>query len=204
MKLCTCFQRIRAVKCKILRTSRYYSVRSFYLTLLFEFEASIRGVKADLQCHLNHHPIYVNLTFVCVTYRSLYLLSALSLVSLCDLLFLIPAFIVPTCHLKEKSYLLQSYKTDLFQNAYIFSSKFAARIMRGLNVTHLIHLVLRKMRYFILQRNMCDGVTILINGRIISAHTMKTKMNALCVSSIWCCENMGHNILWLLVKTFGR
>jgi hypothetical protein len=84
-----------------------------------------------------------NLTFLCVCYRSLYLLSSLSLVRLCDVLFLVTANIITLC--RSKSLRLQCYKTHIFQNAFIFSSKLATRISQGLNVTHLSNVVLCKI-----------------------------------------------------------
>ena len=132
--------------------------------------------------------ISVNLTFLCATYRSLYLSSSLSLVRLCDLLFVLIAKIIPTCVQLEKSYLLQSYNTHIFCNAYIFSSKFQERIMEGLNVTHLIHLVSSKMRLLLISfdiESAPDAVGLILGGRI-KGHIRNrwvAKMNALCVSS---------------------
>ena len=134
------------------------------------------------------------LTFLCASYRSLYLLSSLSLVRLCDVLFLVTAKIIPTCVQLEKSYLLQCYKTHILRNAYIFSSLLATRIMQGLNVTHLSVLVCSKI--FIKTQDINSaalfsalkgivGLGLIFNGRI-KGH-MKTrfvpKIKALCVSS---------------------
>ena len=148
---------------------------------------SIEGVsllpllKASLQCQIS-----VNLTFLCATYRSLYLSSSLSLVRLCDLLFVLRAKIIPTCVQLEKSYLLQSYNTHIFCNAYIFSSKFQERIMEGLNVTHLIHLVSSKIRLLLISfESAPDALGLILGGRI-KGHIRNrwvAKMNALCVSS---------------------
>ena len=133
------------------------------------------------------------LTFLCASYRSLYLLSSLKAVRLCDVLFLVTPKIIPTCVQLEKSYLLQCYKTHIFRNAYIFSSLLATRIMQGLNVTHLLSVLVCKIEktqgmiidqaiyhsfYFV-------GLGLIFNGRI-KGH-MKTrfvpKIKALCVSS---------------------
>ena len=136
------------------------------------------------------------LTFLCASYRSLYLLSSLKAVRLCDVLFLVTAKIIPTCVQLEKSYLLQCYKTHIFRNAYIFSSLLATRIMQGLNVTHLSVLVCSKI--FIKTQDINSaalcvisalkgivGLGLIFNGRI-KGH-MKTrfvpKIKALCVSS---------------------
>ena len=140
-------------------------------------------LKATLQCQIS-----VNLTFLCATYRSLYLSSSLSLVRLSDLLFVLRAKIIPTCVQLEKSYLLQSYNTHIFCNAYIFSSKFQERIMEGLNVTHLIHLVSSKMRLLLISFDIESApvaVGLILGGRI-KGHIRNrwvAKMNALCVSS---------------------
>ena len=129
------------------------------------------------------------LTFLCASYRSLYLLSSLKAVRLCDVLFLVTAKIIPTCVQLEKSYLLQCYKTHIFRNAYIFSSLLATRIMQGLNVTHLLS-VLTAVGYVnrVNSAALCViivGLGLIFNGRI-KGH-MKTrfvpKIKALCVSS---------------------
>ena len=132
------------------------------------------------------------LTFLCASYRSLYLLSSLKAVRLCDVLFLVTAKIIPTCVQLEKSYLLQCYKTHIFRNAYIFSSLLATRIMQGLNVTHLLSVLVCKIEKtqdicVINSAALCVivGLGLIFNGRI-KGH-MKTrfvpKIKALCVSS---------------------
>ena len=132
--------------------------------------------------------ISVNLRFVSATYRSLYETSSLSFVRLCDLLFVLRAKIIPTCVQLEKSYLLQSYNTHIFCNAYIFSSKLNWRIIQGLNVTHLIHLVSRKMKTVLTScgiESRPDALGVILGGRI-KGHIRNRwvgKMNALCVSS---------------------
>ena len=129
------------------------------------------------------------LTFLCATYRSLFLTSGLELVRLCDLLFLLRPKILPTCLQLEKSYLLESYKTHIFQNAYIFSSKFQERIIEGLNVTHLIHLVSSNLRLVLISlsdiESAPNGLGLILGGRI-KGHIRNrslAKMNALCVTS---------------------
>ena len=183
MKLCTCFQRNSA---KIPSQSRYYSLRSLYLTGVL---SSISGIgpshllKASLQCQMS-----INLTFLCATYSSLYLSSSLSLLRLCDLLFVLRAKILPTCVQLEKSYLLQSYNTHIFCNAYIFSSIFQEGLMQGLNLTHLIHLVSSKMRLLLPsfhRKSAPSKLGLILTGRI-KGHIRNrwvAKMNALCVSS---------------------
>ena len=85
---------------------------------------------------------------------------------------------------------IQSYKTDLFQNASILSCFWAAGIMQGLNVIHLIHLPNANMRYFIQHRSMLfQGSSVIINGRIVSRSNMKTKIHGLCVSTLYLYKN---------------
>ena len=140
------------------------------------------------------------LTFLCATYRSLFLTSGLELVRLCDLLFLLRPKILPTCLQLEKSYLLESYKTHIFQNAYIFSSKFQERVLQGLNVTHLIDLVCRNMRLLLISMAIQDApnaVALILGGRIkghIRNRNLR-EMIALCVGSLT------HRILDIGYKT---
>ncbi len=83
----------------------------------------------------------LTLRFVVASYSSLYLLSSIKMLSLCHLVFLVTPKILPTCVVPGKSYLMESYKTHIFQNAYIFSSKIVRILRQGLNLTHLIHFV---------------------------------------------------------------
>ena len=160
---------------------------------------SIEGVsllppllKASLQCQIS-----VNLTFLCATYRSLYLSSSLSFVRLCDLLFVLRAKIIPTCVQLEKSYLLQSYNTHIFCNAYIFSSKFQERIMEGLNVTHLIHLVSSKIRLLLISVQAPHALGLILGGRIKGdiRNRYVREIIALCV------RNLSYRILDIGYKT---
>ena len=169
--------------------SRYYCRLSFYLTgvlVCIYFGLAAFGGKPDLQYTCTASSGHI-LTFLCASYRSLYLLSSLCLVRLCDVLFLVTSNIIPTCYSISKSYLLQCYKTHIFQNAYIFSSKLATRISQGLNVTHLSVLVLCKLNSGSLAQDMylLEGIGLIFNGRIKGHITTRfvLAMNALCVSS---------------------
>ena len=140
----------------------------------------IECVKPPAQAIQSSFDGMVNLRFVCASYRSLYLLSSLKMLSLCHLLFLVTPKIIPTC--VQNSLSMQSYKTHIFQNAYIFSSKLVLRIMEGLNLTHLLHSVCTI--------NLGKAATPKGIGLILAARMkghMKTrfvpKLNALCVSS---------------------
>jgi hypothetical protein len=81
------------------------------------------------------------------TPRSLYLYSSFQLLRLTGALLLNGAAIIPTCVQLDLSYFLQSYKTHIFRNADIFSSKLASTISLGFNVPHLIHLFITKIKY---------------------------------------------------------
>lgn len=146
-----------------------------------------RALTPEVECHGNG----VIIRFLCASYRSLYLLSSLSLVRLCDVLFLVTSKIIPTSF--HKSYLLQSYCTHHFQNPYIFSSKLAGLIIQGLNLTHLVLICSSKMRLVISFDIECaiecapylmNGIGLIFGGAI---KTLKTrflpKMNALSLSS---------------------
>jgi len=154
--------------------------------------SSLRGVVLKpVISHVNGIGNYwnlVNLTFLCASYGSLYLLSSLSLVRLCGVLFLVATSIIPICVQLEKSYLLQCYKTRIFQNAYIFSSELATGIMQGLNVTYLSALVCSKIS--LISQDILSaplGIGLIFSGRIKGhAGTRSVSggpMNALCVGS---------------------
>ena len=154
-----------------------------------------RALKPQLHVHsFNDFHYLANakyLTFLCGSYRSLYLLSSLSLLRLCDVLFLVTAFIIAIASpvQLEKSYLMGCYKTHIFQNAYIFSSKLVCGIIWGLNLTHhqcvLSEYHLRFLISFDFILSAYSGIGLILAGRI-KGH-MKTrlvpKMNALCVTS---------------------
>ena len=126
----------------------------------------------------------VNFTLTSTFSSSLMCYSSLKLVHKISILFLMTAKIIPTCLICTRSYNLQSSKTDIFQNAYIFSSKLGGIISQGLNLTHFLHLVAHKIQY-LTRCAPIAGIGLIFAGRI-KGH-MKTrfvpKMNALCVSS---------------------
>ena len=144
------------------------------------------GCKTKLLCHLG--PRHGDLRFLCASYRSLYLSGSLSLLRLLNLLFLLKPKILPYCLALEKSYLLQSYPTHIFQNAYIFSSSFQEGVGLALNLTHLIDLVCRKMRLLGMSMGIQDApnaVALILGGRIkghIRNRSLR-EMIALCVTS---------------------
>ena len=154
--------------------------------------------RKKLLCWLR--PRLSHLRFLCASYRSLYLTSSRPFLSLCDLLFLLKPKILPYCVGLEKSYLLQSYLAHIFQNPYIFSSKFQERVLQGLNVTHLIDLVCRNMRLLLISMAIQDApnaVALILGGRIkghIRNRNLR-EMIALCVGSLT------HRILDIGYKT---
>ena len=131
--LCACFTRGLAehhVYCPI-------SVRSDYLSIVLSlvYFQSNRAFKVLIISQ----QYYIVISFVCCFYGSIYLVSSLSLVSLCGLSFLVSSFIISAFD-QAAEYLFESIKTDLLNNANDMSNKLGAAIMRGLNVTYLIHL----------------------------------------------------------------
>jgi len=113
------------------------------------------------------------------TPRSLYLYSSFQLLRLTGALLLNGAAIIPTCVQLDLSYFLQSYKTHIFRNADIFSSKLASTISLGFNVPHLIHLFITKIKYHHAPNN---AIAVKIAGWI-KGHMKTRKMNALCLPS---------------------
>ena len=91
-------------------------------------------------------------TKMSATPRSLYLYSSFQLLRLTGALFTGRAAIIPTCVQLDLSYFLQSYKTHIFLNAYLFSSKLASTIYQGLNLTHLLHLLHTKIKYHLINK----------------------------------------------------
>ena len=132
--------------------------------------------------HLFIRSSVINLRFVCATYRSLYLLSSESYVTLCDVLFLLTQNTCASSLVFQKSYLLQCYKTLIFANGLVCTLVLGGGIHKGLNVTHLIHLVWsshkNRFHLFITLR----GLVVQINA-IPRFNAHKTKMAALCLTS---------------------
>lgn len=111
---------------------------------------------------------YYNLTFVCATYRSLYLLSCVALVTLCDVLFFTSA-LWNASSLVDKSYLLQLNKTLIFANAGNCTLLILLVLHQGLNVRWLIHLVHHK--YALVGVCWCyiTGLVVKINAILFSS-----------------------------------
>lgn len=132
-------------------------------------------------CWINNR--HVHFTFILASYRSFYQFSSLALVRFSNVLFLVKGWIIQTSVLLVKSYLLQCYKTHIWQNAYIFASKLATSIHQGLNVTHLSVLVCCNILHqYIYLCQIPFGIGLIYNGRI-KDFSQRFVMNALCVSS---------------------
>lgn len=168
------------------------SLRSFYFTGVLLAIHRTDGLSGEwrlgpLLCWLR--PRVCHLRFLCPRYRSLYLTSTLSFLSLCDLLFLLKGKYLPYCVGLEVSYLLQSYLAHRYQNPYIFSSKFQEGVGEGLNLTHLIDLVCRKMRLLLISMAYEDApnaVALILGGRIKGdiRNRYVREIIALCVTSL--------------------
>jgi len=133
--LCTCFWRNSANLAHVsLANSPRRTLPGKYISLIFSCGVLLTNGAYGLM-----------LTFICARTGSLYLYSSWFLVRTFGVLFLLTTSQVLASVQLEKSYFLQFYKTNIFQNAYIFSSELAGAILGGLNVTYLIHLVLSKI-----------------------------------------------------------
>ncbi len=156
--------------------------------------------------------ILSNTAIISATPSSLYLYSSFLVLRLTGALFTNKAAIIPTCVQLDLSYFLQSYKTHIFRNAYLFSSKLASTISQGFNVPHLIHLFITKIKYHHAPSN---AVAVKIAGWL-KGHMKTRKMNALClpsfssrildlgyISSACCLGLIGVKvctILWIIVN----
>ena len=171
MKFCTSFSRTRASCPFINQGGRYFRHRSFYLI-------RVLSIQFFIPPHIfNSGSSVINLRFVCATYRSLYLFSSQSYMTLSDQLFLQSQETSPSSLVLLKSYLLQSYKTLIFANAVLTTLVLSVGIHKGLNVTHLIHLVSTNKRF---HEMINSGLVVQINA--IQFHA-QTKMAALCLTS---------------------
>lgn len=137
MKLCTCFWRTTSCCPFINQGLTYFIHRSFY-SILNHKELLLRGRQLDLVISWSS---YI-LSYICATYRSLYLLSCVALVTLCDVLFYTSSLWKASSLVRtSKSYLLQLKKTLIFANAANSTELLSLVLHQGLNVRWLIHLV---------------------------------------------------------------
>ena len=119
--------------------------------------------------------IQMVLKFLCARTRSLYLYSSTMLVLLFGGLFLLTSSLKTLLGSLEKSYFLQSYKTDIFSNAYIFSAKLALAISFGLNVSMLIHLMGTKL-LMLIHSDSLKLVNVLVSTSFYLAGRIKGHM----------------------------
>jgi hypothetical protein len=82
----------------------------------------------------------MNLTFSCATYRSLYLLSSESDLTLLYVLFQLSDKTSPSSQLLPKSYLFECLHPPIFANAFLISKVVSVVYQEGLNVTAVIDL----------------------------------------------------------------
>ena len=179
IRLCTSFHQNSASTSFLVIFNRIGfsdSQRSTYLT-----QTMISHLNIGLLSVIDLVNIYHTL-FLCATPRSFNLYSSSLLVRLTGAFFTGRPKIIPTCVQLDLSYFLQSYKTHIFRNTYIFSSKLASTISQGLNLTHLIQLWIIKIKYHHIQCAPNNGIGVKIAGRI-KGHIQTRKMNALCLTS---------------------
>ncbi len=117
----------------------------------------------------------MNLTFSCATYRSLYLLSSESDLTLLYVLFQLSDKTSPSSHLLPKSYLFECLHPPIFANAHLISKVVSVVVQQGLNVTAVIDLFSTNKMLF---SN--------INPTLMSALLYQTKHHALCLTSLGC------------------
>jgi hypothetical protein len=89
----------------------------------------------------------MNLTFSCATYRSLYLLSSESDLTLLYVLFQLSDKTSPSSQLLPKSYLFECLHPPIFANAFLISKVVSVVYQEGLNVTAVIDLFSTNKRF---------------------------------------------------------
>ena len=165
--------------------TRHHSLRTFYM---FRGSLTCSFLRADPI--LKSSTIYVerninnNITFKLVSssYGSLYMSSSMSLIRLLGAMFFLSGSVVPIASFQlSKAISIQTYKTRLFQNAYLLSSEIKQGISKGLNVTYLIQLLLNLSISTNIQ-HAPSGIGIMLSGRIQGRGGSRTT-NGLCVGS---------------------
>ena len=97
--------------------------------------------------HLKISLLYLNLTFSCATYRSLYLLSSESSLTFCGSLFQLHYTTSPSSHLLPSPYLFECLHPPIFANAFLISKVVSVVYPSGLNVTAVIDLFSTNKRF---------------------------------------------------------
>ena len=120
----------------------------------------------------------MNLTFSCATYRSLYLLSSESDLTLLYVLFQLSDKTSPSSHLLPKSYLFECLHPRIFANAHLISKVVSVVVQQGLNVTAVIDLFSTNKRF----DQPMNSLLLQINPALL----YQTKHHALCLTSLGC------------------
>lgn len=122
---------------------------------------------------------YMNLTFSCATYRSLYLLSSESDLTLLYVLFQLSDKTSPSSQLLPKSYLFECLHPPIFANAFLISKVVSVVYQEGLNVTAVIDLFSTNKR---LDQPM-NSLLLQINPTLNITLSPPSKHHALCLTS---------------------
>ena len=122
---------------------------------------------------------YMNLTFSCATYRSLYLLSSESHLTLLYVLFQLTHKTSPSSQLLPKSYLFECLHPPIFANAFLISKVVSVVYQEGLNVIAVIDLFSTNKRL----DQPINSLLLQINPTLMSALLYQTKHHALCLTS---------------------
>ena len=120
----------------------------------------------------------MNLTFSCATYRSLYLLSSQSDLTLLYVLFQLSDKTSPSSQLLPKSYLFECLHPPIFANAFLISKVVSVVVQEGLNVTAVIDLFSTNKRF----DQPMNSLLLQINPALL----YQTKHHALCLTSLGC------------------
>ena len=120
----------------------------------------------------------MNLTFSCATYRSLYLLSSESDLTLLYVLFQLSDKTSPSSQLLPKSYLFECLHPPIFANAFLISKVVSVVVQEGLNVTAVIDLFSTNKRF----DQPMNSLLLQINPALL----YQTKHHALCLTSLGC------------------
>ena len=134
--LCRCFSQTRPICSLINQGCINFTHRSFYATTALVAHQLLIANKLDLFITSS----YMNLTFSCATYRSLYLLSSESDLTLLYVLFQLSDKTSPSSQLLPKSYLFECLHPPIFANAFLISKVVSSVYQEGLNVTAVIDL----------------------------------------------------------------
>ena len=187
MGLCTSFFRAAS---KTSFNTRSQRLKPFYLGGVWKTQVvDLKGV----QCSYSLKGRSMSIRLLCERYGALYLLSSLWLVRLCGLIFLSAPKMIGISSAVNKKYLFECYKVRSFQNAYIFSSELAGGMAAGLNVTYLLHLICKKMRFITGSKYSSNllwwspsGIGLILRGRIKGSGGARSiaGVNALCIGSL--------------------